>query len=222
MAKVKRSSGRAPGTRGARRASGAGEPAGFRLGDHTFDDADSQGPDPRFAAILSGRPMPKPRQILGAPPPTYLDGFVRESTRRSPAAKELLRGRFCGHGETTMTVFDVVIDGQTELELDGIGNDEGDERNFPLVAARRPGGEWVVLFRRAWEESQETLMGIKRSKVSKAEMKRLTEPTPGVQISIGFEYPSDADSRDCVTWLTIDALFKGKSKPICMVNAELA
>ena len=86
----------------------------------------------------------------------------------------------------------------------------------------RPKGKWVVLFRREWEENQATLEGVRHKTLSKAEQKRLMDQPLVGQVSIGFEYPCEATSRDCVSWLTIDVLEKRKRKPVCVVNAELA
>lgn len=187
---------------------------GFTLGNHTFLHPSVNGPMSRHTA-------PK-RQILGAPPPAYLEGLVREATKQSPAAKELLRGKFCGHSEPTMTVFDVVIDGTDMLEVSGIPDAEDEERNVQLLACRVPGGRWVPLFRNTWEELQQTLEGVTPEPVSESEAEQLEVAMMVGRVSIGFEYPCDATSRDTVTWLTVDVLFDGQKKPQCVVDAEMA
>jgi hypothetical protein len=189
--------------------------SGFQLGDHQFQDPAVAQPLQRLSAAK--------RQIRGALPPMYLDGVARESTKRSPAAQMLLKGKFCGHGEPTMTVFDIVVDSEIELEVNVALDEMLSQGANPLVlVARRPKGKWVVLFRREWEENQVTLEGVRHKPLSKAEQKRFMDQPMVGQVSIGFEYPSDATSRDCVSWLTIDVLERGKRKPVCAVNAELA
>jgi hypothetical protein len=194
-------------------------PEGFVLGDHRFFDP-SQDVSYSFDEAISRK---RPKQIIGAPPPTYLDGLTRDAGKDSPAAKALLRGKFCGHGEPAMTVFDLVIDGQSDLEINGFHDDEENpDGNLRLLPMRRPGGEWVVIYRREWEENQATLEGVTREPVRGEEGARLVDDTAAGRVSVGFEYPSDADSRDCVTWMTIDVLLPREKKPRCLVNAELA
>lgn len=188
---------------------------GFVLGNHEFLDPSENAPISRMRS-------PK-KLILGAPPPTYLDGVARETTPASPAAQALLMGRFCGHGEPTMTIFDIVIDGAEILEVGAIAdpNDLAGNRNLPMLAARKPGGQWRVLFRREWEEAQATLEGTQATPLSGAEAGSIGSYGNG-RVAIGFEYPADATSRDVVSWIAIDVLFEGECSPGCVVNAELA
>lgn len=187
------------------------KPKRFQLGDHIFREDVNEDPLARFSA-------PK-RPIRGAVPPTYLDGLVVEATKKSPAAKALFKGEFCGHGEPTMTIFDVVIDGASEIELSAIA--DGKNGNYLVVAVRTKRGKWFPIFRRTWEERASGLSGIKRRPVTKSEDAILTKGASPARVSIGFEYPSDADSRDCVSWVTIDIVAPGFRKPKCIVNAEL-
>lgn len=189
-------------------------PAGFVFGDHQFFGPSQNGPISRLTA-------PK-KQIHTAPPPTYLDGYAVESTKKSKSATMLLKGKFCGHGEPTMTVFDIVIDGETELEISALSAPENPDANVPLLAVRKPGGKWFALFRREWEERSMMLEGVKQKAVSRKEAAVLDEETLRGEVSIGFEYPCDAGSRDDVSWVTIDVFSAGKKKPWCAVNAELA
>lgn len=191
-------------------------PKAFTLGDHTFAD-----PSKRRSIKRGG----KPRQIRGAVPPSIFDGMLREATPESRSARELAKGKFCGHGETTMTIFDVVIDGHDVLEFSAI-TDESSERghaNAPVVVVRVPGEpEWTVLFRSAWEQGQQGLHGCERGKLKSREQMAVRQP-PGLgRVSIGFEYPADARDRDDVSWLTIDFLPEGAPKPMCLIDAELA
>jgi hypothetical protein len=201
---------------------------GFVMGNHQFCEPADPTPD----LGLDG----SPKHILGAPPPTFLDGLVRESTKDSASAKELLTGAFCGHGEPTITVFDLIIDGTEELHIDGIfadtlsqedtdgdeDDDEGAAGAVSLLAVRKPGGTWHVIFRRDWAAGQETLVGVQAETLTAAEAAKLSgQPLVG-RLSIGFEYPCDADSRDAVTWMTIDILEKGKRETASVLDVELA
>ncbi len=190
--------------------------AGFKFGDHTFLDPAETGPMSRFSA--------KKRQILGAPCPSYLDGIVREATKNSPAAKDLFEGKFCGHDEPTMTIFDIVIDGKDQIDITGFADEETEEGgNLMVFLARASGskGDWRVLFRREWEENQATLEGIEPEFLSDEEVAELEPDIVTVRVAVGFEYPCDAQSRDEVSWITIDILDPETNQPACVVNAEL-
>lgn len=187
---------------------------GFVLGDHTFLDPSENAPFSRLRA-------PK-RQILGAPPPSYLDGIARQATPASPAARALLTGQFCGHGEPTMTIFDIVIQGVETLEIGAIPDPDAPAagRNLPLLVARKPGSRWRILFRGDWEEARATLENVNIA-LSPAELASIGSFGNG-RAAVGFEYPPDATSRDTVAWLAVDVLLDGQADPACVVNAELA
>lgn len=193
-------------------------PEGVALGNHRFYS-------PKQTAPMS-RMFADKKQILGMPPPACFKGLVREATPNSPAAAALYEGKFCGHDEPTMGIFDVVIDGTDVVEIGWVPDpdDEDQEYNIPLVVARAPGGEWHAIFRHQWEEGQATLEGFTREPLTPDELDALTESENRAKgrVSIGFEYPADATSADCVTWLTIDVLFEGEPAPVCIVNARLA
>ncbi|MFG0242771.1 MAG: hypothetical protein ACF8R9_08310 [Phycisphaerales bacterium JB054] len=185
--------------------------AGFVLGDHRFLHPSVQGP-------LSRMYDPK-RQIKGAPPPTYLEGRAVEAGPDSLVASALLEGRFCGHNEPTMTVFEVVIDGHADLEIGAVLGDEG----LAILAVRAPGSdEWFAVYRDSWAEEQQTLEGVDTPPMSAEEIAQIDPDIARGRVAIGFEYPCDATSRDCVSWMTIDALIEGQDEPGCVVNAELA
>jgi hypothetical protein len=190
---------------------------GFTLGDHTFISPDQNG-------SLSRLDDPK-KQIKGAQTPTYLAGLAVESTSKSPAAKALFKGEFCGHSEPTMTIFDIVIDGAEELEI-GVAGDKRtiEDGEMPLAfVARKPGSKtWTTLFHRDWADAAETLEGVKARTLTAKEVACIHPDLQISRVSIGFEYPCDATSADCVTWMAIDILLKGEKKPICIINAELA
>ena len=187
----------------------------FVLGDHTFVDSNENAPLSRLSA-------PK-RQILGAPPPTFLTGIARAASPASPTAKALYSGEFCGHGEPTMTIFEIVIDGAEMLEVGAVtdANDPDGRRNLPLLLARKPGGEWRVLCRREWEDARSTLVNVGPTSLSLAERAAVVSYGMG-RVAIGFEYPADATAVDEVSWVAIDVLLAGEEAPGCVVNAELA
>lgn len=191
-------------------------PDGFTLGDHTFIDPSENAPLDRVE-------QPK-RQIKGAPPPTILDGLARESADDSSAAVALRLGKFCGHGEPTMTLFDVVIDGSDVVEFQAIADEHVEQEgyNFVALVVRAPGGTWHAIFRREWEHRQETLVGVERTPVTDEEAAALDPDVGKGRVSIGFEYPVDADDKDCVSWMTIDVLPEGEDEPICVVDTEIA
>lgn len=197
---------------------------GFILGDHQF-----YGPNDGAPPHAIGT---KTKRITGAPPPTCLDGLVVESLGKTNPAKKLVKGKFCGHGEPTFTVFDVVIDGVDELEFGAIeyspeeeASQVIDEEAGPWVlAVRIPGasGPWHVIFRREWEERSETLSHILRTELSRDEEARLLPEIMVGRASVGLEYPADANSRDEATWMTIVADLNGLPKGAHIVDAELA
>ncbi len=189
----------------------------FVLGDHTFNAEEGR---QRFSFRRRS-----PRQILGAIPPTLFDGIARDSTKASPAAGNLLRGKFCGHNEPVMTVFDLVIDGVDRFEIAAImfGEEPDDEQNIPLVAIRPPDGTWRAIFRRSWQDERATLEGVNDPALTGEEIAQIDEEDVIVgPVSIGFEYPSDAASRDTVSWMTIDTTMEGEPEPICIVDAAMA
>ena len=121
-----------------------------------------------------------------------------------------------------MTIFDIVIDGETELEISALSAPQSPDSNVPLLAVRKPGGTWIAIFRREWEERCMMLEGVKRKAMPKKETAVLDEETVRGKVSIGFEYPCDAGSRDDVSWVTIDVFSAATKTPWCAVNAELA
>lgn len=188
----------------------------FRMGDHQFLD-------PAKAAPLSRMTEP-PRQILGAPPPNLFDGVLREANSESPAARELFKGHWRGHSEPTITIFDVVIDGVDQVEVGVIqeSDDDQDNPNPRLLVVRKRNGNWITLFRREWGQSRATLENIPSAELTEAEIARIATFQGLARVVIGFEYPCDATSRDCISWITIHAQPSGQAEPVCLVDAELA
>jgi hypothetical protein len=183
--------------------------ARFKLGNHEFYL-------PTERAPLSRWTQKKRAPIAGAQSPSFLTGFTREPAT-SKSAKELLKGKFCGHGEPTYTVFDIVCDGHDELDALARTHPDPD-----LVLVRVPGnsGPWLVIFDLAWCDEgvpkepqwhtldEETEIGVK-------------EVTGRAFLSIGFEYPCDADDVNSISWLTIDVWPQGHSgTPVVLVDRE--
>lgn len=193
-------------------------PEGVTLGNHRFCSPNQNAPISRMFAAK--------KQVLGMPPPSFLKGIAREATKASPAARDLLTGEFCGHGEPTMAIFDIVVDGADVLDVVPVFDPEqveGEENPY-LVVARKPGGEWVVLFRAEWQEDAQTLEGVERVPLDTEEIEALSQVDEPwlARVAIGFEYPADATSADCVTWMTIECIPEGEKDPGCLVDAPLA
>ena len=191
---------------------------GFKMGNHVFLDPSVNGPLSRLRA-------PK-KQIFGAPAPSYLAGLVREASKKSPAARELLKGRFCGHGEPTLTVYDVVIGVHEVLEISGVMDNrtlqDGDNPALVVVRVPEARSDWHILFDRSWSDGLRMLTGARQRRIKASEKRELEKNKGLARVSIGFEYPCDAASPDDVSWLAIDALVEGGRKPECVVNAEIA
>lgn len=94
---------------------------------------------PRGTRGPESRHEEQPRQIRQAPPPACLAGMARESSRDSASAAVLMMGEFCAHGEPTMTIFDIVIDGAQVLEMAAILDDEGEDDEGPEGVASGKG-----------------------------------------------------------------------------------
>lgn len=191
---------------------------GFKMGNHVFLDPSINGPLSRLRA-------PK-KQISGAPAPSYLDGLVREASKKSSAARELLKGKFCGHGEPTMTVYDIVIGEHEVIEISGVMDkrtmQDGDNPALVVVRAPEAGSDWHILFDRSWSDELKMLAGARQRRIKASEKRELEKNKGLARVSIGFEYPCDATSRDDASWLAIDALVEGGPKPGCIVSAEIA
>lgn len=143
---------------------------------------------------------------------------------KSPAASELYKGHWRGHREPTITIFDVVIDGVDQVEVGAVQESEAAQENPNprLLVVRKRNGKWMTLFRREWEESRRTLESIPPVALTEAEIARITPFEGLARVAIGFEYPCDASSRDCVSWIAIHALPNDEAEPVYLVDAELA
>ncbi len=187
---------------------------GFTLGTHTFITPD-------ITAPLSRLGKPK-GPISGAVPPRFIAGVSRESTTSSSAA-ELKKGIFCGHGEPTYTVFDIVIDGRDRLETLAIYSKENEGQAVDperlLVRAEGTKGPWLVLLDSAWTGEFGDLVLPERPV--------LVDHDPQghfvASFSVGFEYPPDAQHVDDVSWYTADCVMDDmgeKKTPYVVVNRE--
>ena len=114
-----------------------------------------------------------------------------------PAAL-MMTGEFCGHGEPTFTVFDLVLDGSREFEL-SLPFEPGEE---PTVQIRSIAGQgdWKSLFsiRHLFPNACYQPGGAPPQPV----MDEHSNLIP-VRAAIGFEYPPDAASVDEVSWIAI-------------------
>lgn len=171
----------------------------FRMGEHEF--------------LMPGEPASiermfvKDRQPLrGAVAPAWLRGVATDFDPSGPA-QNIVDGSFCGHGEPTYGVFDIAIDGQRELELAIVEQDESRR-----VLVRRPGsgGVWTVLHDSAWFADQGGAPAHPqgRTDVSIPDATPFTdedEQPARFRIAVGYEYPVECQSESDVSWVTFAA-----------------
>lgn len=207
----------------------------FRLGNHEFISPDEDAPASRLDEDDR-------RPIAGAQPPTHLGGCVREADGSGPSAF-LSDGEWCGHGEPTFTVFDVVLDGTDELEVavetfDSMDEeDEGDEGPPVRRVLVRPSGshgEWTVIHDATWGLDDDLNRVFPWTPDD-----RVTDDDPDIQpvlteddqpekfrVSIGLEYPPDAQSAGDISWVTIIAsglaADDDEDDVFCLVSEEMA
>ncbi len=203
----------------------------FTLGNHTFDDSGKPAP-------LSRTHRQAKRPIPGAQAPPFLASFVREPAT-SEASKVLVQGTFCGHGEPTFTVFDVVIGGHERLDVvtffesepdpEGDDPDEDDDESGQDAAAVlvRPcggSGPWLVIYSREWKDDYGDLYPPDTPEwhtFDAEEEQDVMETAQAALVSIGFEYPPDADSINDFSWIAIDAWPDGnEGDPFVLVSDE--
>lgn len=198
----------------------------FRIGDHQFIDSSETAPLSRV-----NRKNRKP--IANAQPPGFLAGFVREPAT-SEASSVLAKGTFCGHGEPTFTVFDIVIGGHERLDVatsfimedEDEGDDDEEGRDAALVMVRPCGtkGPWLVVFSEEWRDESGDLYPPDEPDLreldedDEADVMEVAQPA---LISIGFEYPPDADALGEFSWLAIDAWpDDNEGDPYVLVSTE--
>lgn len=206
----------------------------FRIGDHEFLELGVPAP-------LSRTSKRNRKPIANAEPPPFLAGCVREPAT-TDAAKVLVHGTFCGHGEPTYTVFDIVIDGQERLdvvtffvdddedeETDAEAEDMDDEdSNAAIVLARPVGtdGPWLVIFSHEWMDEYGNLQAPDEPhwhEFDDDEKEEVAETAQASTLAIGFEYPPDADSLNGFSWLAIDAWpDDNEDDPYVIVSIETA
>ncbi len=157
--------------------------------------------------------------------PTFLSGLVHPAV--SNASEELKKGKFCGHGEPTFAVFDIAIDEQVELELAAwMGNSETQDPELLLARVPGTGTKWLTLFNQKWFTPEGNLKLPDSPQWIEVPLDDKRIDSKGLVIAslaIGFEYPSDAQNENDISWLTIDAWPKGhKGKPVVLVDVETA
>jgi hypothetical protein len=138
-------------------------------------------------------------------PPTYLAGKVRQPLPGGPA--DLLRdGRWCGHGELTYQVFDLVLDANdtfmVRLRADG---DESGEA--PCVQLATPSGLAFLAY-----DSRKHLASVYYAEVddeprlsSRHEYRCPQCKAQLFQVAVGFEIPQDSESADDTSWFALAA-----------------
>lgn len=168
--------------------------ARFRLGDHEFIEPGTPAPIERLA-VQNRRP------IRGAIPPTWLRGIAVDADPAGPS-RFLVDGMFCGHGDPTFAMFDLVIDGARELEVAVV-----EENRMRRVLARPPGRDvWTVLQDLRWFpcESGEALhpdAPITAAEQGAAPFAMADGSPARIRVSIGIEYPADCASENDVSWV---------------------
>lgn len=201
-------------------------PKGFRIGNHEFLEPGAEAP-------LSRTSAKRRSPISRAEPPPFLAGFTREPAT-SLASKVLVQGTFCGHGEPTYTVFDIVINGQDRLDVVTFfaGDEEDDDdpeaegQDAVLVLARPCGtkGDWLVVFSEEWRDESGDIHVPDEPELhafDEEEEDEVAETAQAALLSIGFEYPPDADSLKEFSWLALDAWPDDhEDEPYVLVSTE--
>lgn len=169
--------------------------ARFRMGDHEFIEPGGSAPIDRMFATNK-------RPIRGAIPPHWLHGIAFEAVPTGPA-RQLVDGAFCGHGEPTFGVFDIVMTGVPELEL-ALSEEAGSRR----ILARPAGGrEWVILHDSRWfapsggQNAPPTAPSAAAGS-DIAPCKNHAGKVSRFRISVGYEYPVECQSENDVSWVT--------------------
>lgn len=187
-------------------------PDAFRLGDFTFIV-------PGTRAALDRRNMRPQRPLLGADPPVWLDGLVREAVEQGPA--ELLwDGDFRGHGEPAYSVFDVIVEGSHLLDVCLLQNAEGE--STLTVRPANSSGRWHVLYKTSWFRTATQPAG------SETLAPELCSPMAGptdrteMRMAIGFEYPIECTSRNDVSWVAVAIQEDGVAESVYLIDEELS
>ncbi|MBX3362578.1 MAG: hypothetical protein KF912_05440 [Phycisphaeraceae bacterium] len=198
--------------------------APFTLGDHTFLDPGQTGSLSRFKTKYRA-------PIANAPPPGFLAGYTR-SPAASDASRILITGEFCGHGEPTFTVFDIVINGKDHLDIatyfsedeNEEEDDEPREAGIIIARARAAKGPWLVVFSEEWRDEHGDMHVPQTPELKtfdpEEESQVMEVAQPGF-LSIGFEYPCDAGAIDEISWIAVDACPEGdEDGPYFLVSTE--
>ncbi len=169
------------------------ERTGFQLGNHVFLPQGAPAPLSRLA-------LAQRSPISGAKPPACLERVAQSG---GPGPTELLRnGEFCGHGEPTYSVFDLIIEGDRELEVSIIPAEDGGTERFLARPAKRR-GDWVVVYSRAWCSEGRLTGEVQTVPADAAEHAIDPSGHSRFRIAIGLEYPPDCASADDVTWIAV-------------------
>jgi hypothetical protein len=207
----------------------------FRLGDHQFITPEENAP-------ISRLDQEDRKPIRGAAAPSHLAGVAVEARGDGPSAA-LMNGEWAGHGEPTFTVFDVEIDGSRELELAVETDEEIDEEEMdeddegPMirrVLARRAGsgGPWTVLHDVTWGLDEQVGRsfpwcpeGLETDDDDEIQPVTTEDGEPETfKVSIGLEYPPDAQSVGDVSWVAVVAVgAAGEEEEVfCLMSEEMA
>ncbi len=166
---------------------------GFKLGDHEFLV-------PGGAAAPLSRLTQKNRSpIAGAEPPSFIAEVCREAELNGPVGA-LIDGSFCGHGEPTFSVFDLVVDGDPDVQLALPYEDNAEPAIMPRPGSAADDDGWSHMIRlhEHFDGFAFDGAGPSPQPVTDHDGNIVT-----LRAAIGFEYPPDATSVDDITWLAI-------------------
>lgn len=172
-------------------------PSGFRMGEHQFYAPGEPAPLDRGDAVNK-------RPIRGAIPPVWLKRIADEADPSGPG-RFLADGEFCGHGEPTFGVFDVVLDGQSELELAFL---ESESRMRVLARPARACGTWTLLHDSNWFEYSGGQPNLPSGRCvgdhpAAAPFQTTSGETARFKVAVGFEYPCECTSESDVSWIAV-------------------
>jgi hypothetical protein len=121
-------------------------------------------------------------------------------------------GKFCGHGEPTYSVFDVVHDGERELQISISATEDKGTVRF-LIRPAHQEKDWVVLFSRSWSDEARVPKGIEVVRAGESQPSVHPNGSSRFHVAVGLEYPPDCASENEITWIAIavqavDGLFR--------------
>jgi hypothetical protein len=168
-----------------------------------------------LATITEQQPLPSPKEprhkqrprqktpLKNEPPPRYLTGRARTSSRKGPAQR-LFSGKWCGHGRDTYAVFDVCSEDETSFRL-RLPQSDDHELNPPLVLAVSKKNNRFSIY-----DSREHVASIyaeSKYRVLQPRLRRYFHcpkcKSQDFHLAVGFEYPSDREGPNDTSWFAL-------------------